>query len=145
MSSSTFEEWKEPKSLFPELPPGAGTGADICVIIQPLLQPQSELQMDARIYYGLFNRFHDIYAMARTTRRVRYFPESGDYLTFVEEFLLKNEPCVFLEAVTNGWRARREWQRDGKPDLEYLAKEFGEQIKISLSLSLSLSLTSLES
>ena len=78
--------------------------------------------------------------MARTTRRVRYFPESGDYLTFVEEFLLKNEPCVFREAVTSGWRARREWQRDGKPDLEYLAKEFGEQIKYTLSLSLSLSL-----
>lgn len=60
--------------------------------------------------------------MARTIRR---FPESGDYLTFVEEFLLKNEPCMFSEAVTRGWRARRDWQRDGKPDLDYLATEFG--------------------
>ena len=53
MSSSTFEEWKEPKSLFPEVPRGAGTGADICVILQPLLQPQSELKIDARIYFEL--------------------------------------------------------------------------------------------
>ena len=67
------------------------------------------------------------YGMAgRATRAVRYFPESGDYLTFVEEFLLQNEPCVFPEALTRSWRARREWQRDGRPDLEYLAAQFGD-------------------
>ena len=63
--------------------------------------------------------------MAVTPQTLRYFPESGDYLTFVEEFLLKNEPCLFRETLTRGWRARREWQRNGKPDLDYLASEFG--------------------
>lgn len=58
-------------------------------------------------------------------RAVRRFPESGDYMTFVEEFLLKNEPCVFSEMTTRDWRARQQWQKDGKPNLEYLDKEFG--------------------
>ena len=53
MSSSTFEEWKEPKSLFPELPPGAGTGADICVIIQP----QSELKWTPEFITGYLTDF----------------------------------------------------------------------------------------
>jgi hypothetical protein len=62
----------------------------------------------------------------RTTRSVRYFPESADYLTFVEEFLLQNEPCLFSEAVTRDWRARQEWQKDGRPNIDYLAAQFGD-------------------
>lgn len=46
-------------------------------------------------------------------------------MTFMEEFLLKNEPCVFSEMTTRDWRARRQWQKDGKPNMEYLDREFG--------------------
>ena len=59
------------------------------------------------------------------TRSIRRFPEFGDYLTFVEEFLLENEPCLFSESVTRHWKARSDWQKDGKPDLEFLAKYYG--------------------
>lgn len=45
---------------------------------------------------------------------------------FVEEFLLKNEPCIFGESVTMEWKARRLWQGEGgRPVFEYLLKEFG--------------------
>ena len=46
-------------------------------------------------------------------------------MTFVEMFLSKNEACLFGGEVTSGWKARQLWQREGKPDLEYLRKEFG--------------------
>lgn len=59
---------------------------------------------------------------------IRNFPESGDYLTFIEEFLMKNEPCVFPEVVTREWRARQEWQSDGIPDIDYLTTQFGSSI-----------------
>ena len=66
--------------------------------------------------------FPRVPSMART---VRYFPESGDYLTFVEEFLLRNQPCVFAEIHTRDWRARQRWQTAGKPNLETLSRDFG--------------------
>jgi len=57
---------------------------------------------------------------------IKRFPESGTFLMFVEEFLLKNEPCIFGESVTMEWKARRLWQGEGgRPDIEYLLKEFG--------------------
>ena len=66
------------------------------------------------------------YGMAGCRRTVRYFPaSSADYLTFVEEFLLRNEPCLFPETVTRDWRARQEWQKDGTPDIDFLAAQFG--------------------
>lgn len=58
---------------------------------------------------------------------VRRFPDRGNFLTFVEEFLLRNEPCLFGEEATRGWRARALWQKEGRPDLDYLAREFGTQ------------------
>lgn len=45
---------------------------------------------------------------------------------FVDECLLKNEPCIFAESVTMEWKARRLWQGEGgRPDFDYLLKEFG--------------------
>lgn len=53
-------------------------------------------------------------------------PEAGTYLMFVEEHLLKNEPCIFGESVTKNWKARRLWLGEGgRPDFDYLLKEFG--------------------
>lgn len=49
----------------------------------------------------------------------------GDFLAFAEEFMLRNEPCVFTEHVTRHWKSRKLWQKNGKPDLDYLAREFG--------------------
>ena len=46
-------------------------------------------------------------------------------MTFVEKFLSKNEPCLFGSELTSSWKARHLWQKEGKPDLEYLSKEFG--------------------
>ena len=56
---------------------------------------------------------------------VERFPESGDYLTFLEEFLLRNQPCVFSETHTRGWKARQRWQTAGKPELKTLYRDFG--------------------
>lgn len=50
----------------------------------------------------------------------------GDFLAFAEEFMLRNEPCVFTEHVTRHWKSRKLWQKNGKPDLDYLAREFGD-------------------
>ena len=47
-------------------------------------------------------------------------------MTFVERFLSRNEPCIFSSELTSGWRARKLWQKEGRPDLEYLKKEFGK-------------------
>lgn len=72
-----------------------------------------------------FRDFPACTACSEMARSVQYFPESGDYLTFVEEFLLRNEPCVFTETHTRDWRARRQWQTAGKPNLETLSRDFG--------------------
>ena len=42
--------------------------------------------------------------------------------------MLRNEPCVFGESFTREWAARTLWQKEGFPDLDYLAKEFGTSI-----------------
>lgn len=56
--------------------------------------------------------------------------EAGTYLMFVEEHLLKNELCIFGESVTKNWKARRLWLREGgRPDFDYLLKEFGTKLK----------------
>ncbi len=59
---------------------------------------------------------------------VRRFPKWGNFLTFAEEFLLQNEPCLFGKERTQGWKARALWQKEGRPDLDYLAREFGKRI-----------------
>lgn len=52
---------------------------------------------------------------------------------FVEEFLLENEPCIFGESVTKDWKARRLWLGEGgRPDFEYLMKEFGMELKLEV-------------
>ena len=52
---------------------------------------------------------------------------------FVEEFLLKNEPCIFGESVTKNWKARRLWLGEGgRPDFDYLIKEFGTKLKLEV-------------
>ena len=48
----------------------------------------------------------------------------ANFLVFVE-FMLKNEPCIFGERFTKDWKSRKLWQKAGKPDLEYLSREFG--------------------
>ncbi|CAI8058000.1 2-oxoglutarate and iron-dependent oxygenase JMJD4, partial [Geodia barretti] len=35
-------------------------------------------------------------------------------------------PCLFSEAATRDWRARQEWQKDGRPNIDYLASQFGD-------------------
>ncbi len=61
---------------------------------------------------------------------VRRFPECGSFLAFVEDFLLRNEPCLFGEKATQGWKARALWQNEGRPDLDYLTQEFGNKLII---------------
>ena len=64
---------------------------------------------------------------------LRRVPEGGNCLMFVEEFLLENEPCIFGESVTKNWKARRLWLgKGGRPDFEYLMKEFGMELKLEV-------------
>lgn len=52
-------------------------------------------------------------------------PSNVTYMHFVEGFLSRNKPCLIDQALTASWRARQLWQEDGKPNLEYIRKEFG--------------------
>ena len=47
------------------------------------------------------------------------------YREFSEYFLEANQLCIFSSELTQHWRSRKEWVKDGKPDLDYLSKEFG--------------------
>ncbi|XP_020620520.1 jmjC domain-containing protein 4-like isoform X2 [Orbicella faveolata] len=47
---------------------------------------------------------------------------------FFEFFLETNQLCIFSSELTQHWRSRKEWVKDGKPDLDYLSKEFGHAI-----------------
>ena len=45
--------------------------------------------------------------------------------TFFASFLLPNKPCLIGSEITAGWKARREWVKYGKPNLEFLLQNFG--------------------
>ena len=58
------------------------------------------------------------------------FPDSGNFLTFLEENLLPNRPCVFGESFTRGWKARQEWRNVGDtPNIDFLEEHFGELLQ----------------
>ena len=63
----------------------------------------------------------------------------GDFLAFVEKFMLRNEPCVFTEQFTRDWKSRKLWQKDGRPHLEFLAREFGMSAMSAMSAGYQLS------
>jgi hypothetical protein len=44
---------------------------------------------------------------------------------FAKCFLCENKPCLFQTGLTSSWKARQLWQIDGKPNFDYLEKEFG--------------------
>eukprot|EP00118_Oscarella_pearsei_P016133 m.151223 g.151223 ORF g.151223 m.151223 type:complete len:407 (+) comp38580_c0_seq2:25-1245(+) len=45
---------------------------------------------------------------------------------FFARFLLRNKPCVIGSEITETWKARKRWVKDGKPNLQYLIDNFGE-------------------
>ena len=45
---------------------------------------------------------------------------------FQDLYLTQNKPCIFPKAFTDDWRSRREWVKNGKPNLEYLRDKFGK-------------------
>lgn len=47
------------------------------------------------------------------------------YEEFFEDFLETNQLCIFSSELTQHWRSRKEWVEDGKPNLDFLTKEFG--------------------
>ena len=61
-----------------------------------------------------------------TNSSVTKFPKEGSFEYFVEDFLLKNRPCLFVEWFTSQWRARRLWvDQHGQPNLHYLRQRYG--------------------
>ena len=67
-------------------------------------------------------------AVHESGRVVPRFPEYGTFVTFVEDYLLLNKPCLFGESFTADWKARRRWRNaeEDSPNLDYLEKEFGK-------------------
>uniref|UniRef100_A0A8C2UIG9 2-oxoglutarate and iron-dependent oxygenase JMJD4 n=1 Tax=Chinchilla lanigera TaxID=34839 RepID=A0A8C2UIG9_CHILA len=64
-------------------------------------------------------------------RRVAFIPDpcAFSYADFVTGFLLPNLPCVFSSAFTEAWGSRRRWATAaGKPDFEYLVREYGDVV-----------------
>ena len=56
------------------------------------------------------------------------FPSDGSYQAFIEQHLMKNEPCLLGEWATGSWGARRKWvKEDGSPNFSYLSKEYGKR------------------
>ncbi|XP_019850996.1 PREDICTED: jmjC domain-containing protein 4-like [Amphimedon queenslandica] len=53
-------------------------------------------------------------------------PCTISYIEFAEQYLKENRPCLIDQELTASWKARKLWQKGGKPFLEYLKKEFGE-------------------
>ena len=51
---------------------------------------------------------------------------SMDCLEFFRRFLDGNKPCLLDEGLTSSWKARKLWQSEGKPNFDYLVKEFGQ-------------------
>ena len=45
---------------------------------------------------------------------------------FMQRYLLPNQPCMLEEQYTSEWKARKLWQKEGRPDFEYLKKTFGQ-------------------
>ena len=45
---------------------------------------------------------------------------------FQDLYLIQNKPCIFSKVFTDDWRSRREWVKNGKPNLEYLEDKFGK-------------------
>ena len=54
--------------------------------------------------------------------------QSKNFLYFVENFLLRNTPCLLDESFTSFWKSRKFWQQNGQPDLIYLDSEFGTYV-----------------
>ena len=55
-----------------------------------------------------------------------------NYKEFFEVFLETNQLCIFSSQLTQHWRSRKEWVKDGKPDLDFLSKEFGNYKSVSV-------------
>ena len=47
------------------------------------------------------------------------------YDIFLRDYLLPNRACVFGSWVTENWKSRDMWVKDGTPDLNHLRREFG--------------------
>ena len=47
------------------------------------------------------------------------------YEEFFRDFLEANKLCVFSSEVTQHWRSRKEWVKDGRPNFEFLSNHFG--------------------
>ena len=61
-----------------------------------------------------------------STAGIQIFPKEGSVEHFVEEFLLKNVPCLFDASFTDHWRSRQLWvDAHGQPNIDYLCKEYG--------------------
>ena len=45
---------------------------------------------------------------------------------FFRDYLEANQLCIFSSELTKHWRSREEWVSDGRPNVEFLSKEFGK-------------------
>ncbi|KAL9958455.1 hypothetical protein ACROYT_G035470 [Oculina patagonica] len=50
------------------------------------------------------------------------------YEEFFRDFLEPNQLCIFSSELTQHWRSRKEWVKDGKPNLDFLSNEYGHAI-----------------
>lgn len=59
------------------------------------------------------------------------------YEEFFRDFMETNQLCIFSSELTKDWRSRKEWVKDGKPNFDFLSKEFGN-INLVLQFELTL-------
>lgn len=59
------------------------------------------------------------------------------YEEFFRDFMETNQFCIFSSELTKDWRSRKEWVKDGKPNFDFLSKEFGN-INLVLQFELTL-------
>jgi len=82
--------------------------------------------------------FHNCCSLAKMPRQIHqqhcssyfieYIERETPYFKFFKKYLIPNQPCMFSKKFTEDWNCRKNWVTvDGKPNLQRLLREFGEQ------------------
>lgn len=59
---------------------------------------------------------------------IEYIEREIPYSKFFKNYLIPNQPCMFSKKFTEEWNCRKKWvTAEGKPNLQRLLHEFGEQ------------------